>query len=106
MHPLIFCLFQLYGVVDRVEGDLAVVEWRVDAFADLPLALLPPEVGEGDRLTVTLTATDHGPWLALDEHRLARLGGGSVPPLLVPPETSLHVGGRYDLRVELEPAAD
>ncbi len=38
------------GIVDRIEGEYAVVEWDVDGFADVPLGLLPPGVREGDQV--------------------------------------------------------
>ena len=37
------------GVVDRVEGPMAVVEWSPDSFSDLPTWLFP-QVQEGDRV--------------------------------------------------------
>jgi hypothetical protein len=37
-------------VVDRIEEDVAVVEFADRAFADVPLAVLPPGVAEGERL--------------------------------------------------------
>jgi|GEM_PF-5085422 len=36
--------------IDRIEGDLAVVEWSADHPGHLPLQLLPAGVAEGDRL--------------------------------------------------------
>lgn len=39
-------------VVDRIEGELAVLEVAGATF-DWPLAALPPETREGDRLSVT-----------------------------------------------------
>lgn len=102
MIPL---LLHLHGVVDRVEGDVAVVEWRADAFADLPLALMPAETTEGCHLTVTVGPAPDGPLLALDAHHLRAAGGphGAVT-IALPPETSLRAGGHYALRVELNPA--
>jgi hypothetical protein len=37
-------------VVDRVEEEIAVVELAAEVYADVPLRLLPPGTGEGDRL--------------------------------------------------------
>ncbi len=36
-------------VVDRIDGDFAVVEAPDGALLDLPLAWFPPDLGEGDR---------------------------------------------------------
>lgn len=47
----------LFGIIDRVEGAWAVVEWRTDdglQFQDLPLRLLPAGAGEGDGLRAAL----------------------------------------------------
>ena len=37
------------GVVDRVEGPMAVIEWSEGQFSDVPVWLLPG-VQEGDRV--------------------------------------------------------
>ncbi len=39
---------QLLGTVDRIEGELAVVEWQDGSFSDVPAALLGSSVAEGD----------------------------------------------------------
>lgn len=41
---------RVHATVDRLEDGFAVVELHEDAFIDVPLALLPPAVREGDRL--------------------------------------------------------
>ncbi len=98
---------RLSGVVDRVEGDLAVVEWSVDAFGELPVALLPPDTREGDHLSIIFDLSESGELVAVDEHRLAAVDGARAPPLIaLPPEAPLRAGGRYDLRVERIPAAE
>ena len=71
MIPL---LLYLHGVVDRVEGDMAVVEWRADAFTDVPLALLPAETAEGCHLYLTVDPAPDGPLLALDAQALVAEG--------------------------------
>lgn len=47
-------------VVDRIEGDLAVVEVDGGAVLDLPLWLLPPGVREADVVSVTPAAGEDG----------------------------------------------
>ena len=43
----------LTGIVDRIEGDQAVIEWSDEVrFGLLPLESLPREVGEGDAIRV------------------------------------------------------
>lgn len=110
MNPAILAALlaaRLSGVVDRIEGDVAVVEWREDAFGELPVSSLPPGVGEGDLLWVTLDADEHGPLVAIDEHRLSRADGARAPPTVgLPPETPLRAGSRYALRVERAPAVE
>jgi hypothetical protein len=44
---------RLVGVVDRVEGEIAVVEAADGLFVDLPLTLLPPGTTEGDRVLLS-----------------------------------------------------
>ena len=55
-------------VVDRIEGDVAVLEIAGRA-VDVPLAELPAGVKEGDRLTFHLAPAD----LSEADARLARL---------------------------------
>lgn len=59
---------QLCGTVDRIEGDLAVVEWQEGDLVDLPLAHLPRRLGEGDTVCLQLRASRRG------RHRLAAEG--------------------------------
>ena len=61
--------------VDRLEGPFAVVELRLGVLVDVPLAMLPPGTGEGDRLLLAR----HRGRTAL---RACRAPG--APPRLVP----------------------
>jgi hypothetical protein len=45
---------RMHGVVDRIEGGYAVVEWEGAALGDIPVALLPADVGEGDKVVLRL----------------------------------------------------
>ena len=103
MIPL---LLELQGVVDRVEGDMAVIEWRVDAFTDLPMDLLPPGTAEGSRLAFTLDLAPDGALYALDGQQLTL--GDPAPGALsihLPPEAALRVGHHYALHAALSPTA-
>jgi hypothetical protein len=42
-------------IIDRFEGDFAVVEYKEDHTFNLPRSLLPPGAKEGDILTLTMT---------------------------------------------------
>jgi len=46
----------LMGVVDRVEGDLAIVEWSTGEWSDIPQALWAAPPLEGDHMTLKLRA--------------------------------------------------
>ena len=61
----------LVVVIDRIDADQAVLEWREGVLTPLPLPLLPGDLNEGDRLQVQ--------W-----QRLPR----SVPPPL-PPQSEI-----------------
>jgi len=50
---------QLLGTIDRIEGELAVVEWRDGSFSDVPAALLGERATEGD--SVWLRRRPHRP---------------------------------------------
>lgn len=56
-------------VVDRIEGDRAVLDLGSER-VDLPLSALPTGLKEGDRLSITVEAA---PALSAAEARLARL---------------------------------
>jgi hypothetical protein len=44
------------GIVDRVEGPMAVVEWAPDSFSDVPTWLLP-NAREGDHVCLAGVGT-------------------------------------------------
>jgi hypothetical protein len=47
-----FLVFGAIAVVDRIEGEVAVLEWQDLTFAEVPVEVLPPGVEEGDRLVL------------------------------------------------------
>ena len=57
-------------VVDRIEGDIAVVEFNGQTI-DIPTSFLPDGAREGDRLRMVLDSHPDG--LQTSEDRLARL---------------------------------
>jgi hypothetical protein len=69
---------QQAGVVDRIEGDWAVVEWPDRTLRDTPTALFEQAPSEGCSVRLWLLAHPRGPWrLHGDELRL----GAGEPPL-------------------------
>ena len=42
------------GIIDRIEGSYAVVEWQDRSISDLPTAMLPPGCGEGASIQMVL----------------------------------------------------
>lgn len=54
MPALLVFGLRVHGVVDRVEGDWAVVEWEGRSIGDLPLSALPSGVREGDGVVAVL----------------------------------------------------
>lgn len=102
--PLLLLGLRLVGVVDRVEGPMAVVEWRADCFGDLPLSLLPGGTGEGDQLLFDLDLHERGALLALEPGRALVLLPGRPSTLNLPVEAQLRPGLRYELRVQRSPS--
>lgn len=47
-------------IVDRFEGDVAVVEVDGERFLELPRWLLPSDAGEGDVIAVAVAADESG----------------------------------------------
>lgn len=104
MSPtLLAAALRLDAVVDRVEGEVAVIEWRVGALADVPLGLLPPDTGEGDRLVVEIAPAAGAEARAITPSALDLPGDGRPPVLLLPPEVHLAPGLPY--RIDFQPAA-
>lgn len=71
---------QLRGVVDRIEGPMAVVEWRAGLLSDLPAALLPAGAGEGDAVVVQLRLADPPAALCAADPQVRLPAGTFFPP--------------------------
>ncbi len=105
MTPQLLLLgLRITGVIDRVEGDQAVIEWREDALTDLPLAILPPELREGDRLIFRFGLQERGAVLALESGEALLMGPGRPITVHLPLEARLRAGHRYRLRVRHTPS--
>lgn len=67
-------------IIDRIEGDIAIVEYRGQYF-DIPLCLLP-DLKEGSTLQIQLIEKDPKQYTILEEAeaRLNRLKQRSEPP--------------------------
>lgn len=65
------------GVVDRIEGDWAVVEWPDRSVRDLPVALFEQPPREGQAVRMWLLSHPRGPWQMVDDE--LRLGRGTPP---------------------------
>jgi hypothetical protein len=66
------------GVVDRIEGDWAVVEWPDRSVRDLPVSVFEQAPHEGCSVRVLLLTHPRGPW-RLDGEDLCL--GACLPPL-------------------------
>lgn len=77
---------RLAGVVDRIEGDQAVVCWDADHAAPLPLAVLPP-VSEGLRIIVRVRAAPAGLAARTPSELESTAGPLHLPARLVPGRT-------------------
>lgn len=51
MSPILF-VFGAVAVIDRIEGPVAVLEWRDLRFTEVPVEVLPPGANEGDRIVL------------------------------------------------------
>ncbi len=93
------------GVVDRVEGDWAVVEWPDGTIGDLPVALFeqPPSECAGVRLW--LLAHPRGPWQRRGD---ALWLGAGTPPLdfAIPAPMGARTDRRYLAVLTVVPPPD
>ncbi len=56
MIAAVFLLgLHLHGVVDQIDAGWAWVEWEGCAFGFVPAEMLPPGVGEGDRVRLRVS---------------------------------------------------
>jgi hypothetical protein len=108
MTPLIlaalFGLGPVPGVVDRVEGDWAVVEWSAGDCRDLPAALFEQAPAEGRGVRLWALPHPRGAWrLGPDGLQL----GTGAPPLdfSIPAPSGAHAGRRYLVILTLLPPA-
>ena len=63
--------------VDRVEVDIAVIEWPGGVTTDVPVSALPPDTREGDRLRLVTALLPQRP---LRPRRAARRAAPPVSP--------------------------
>lgn len=49
MSPVLL-VFGAVAVIDRIEGPVAVLEWHDLTITEVPVEVLPPGAGEGDRV--------------------------------------------------------
>lgn len=93
-------LCPVHGIVDRVEGEWAVVEWSDRSFSDLPVALFSDPPREGAHLRACTPRHPRGAWQPRGD-RLVTAWNGDF--LTVP-----HVGsgsGSRQLRLHCRPPA-
>jgi hypothetical protein len=66
-HPIWGALLgsTLVVTIDRIEADVAVVEWTEGLWSAVPVALLPVDTSEGDRLRIEWTREPPPPPRAL-----------------------------------------
>ena len=56
--------------IDRIDGEVAVVEWSAGALGDVPMALLPPDTREGDRFRLKWRLVSRSPVQAPPDRHL------------------------------------
>ncbi len=100
MNPLLMFLLGMHiqGVVDRVEGRFAVVEWDESHLSDLPLSVIPYQVREGQLISLWLKPCGAGAWLAQEDRFLLLSEPGQV---YVPAPRSLPPGRYFKGRFKL-----
>ncbi len=81
------------GVVDRIEGDWAVVEWPDGSLRDVPVTLFEQPPSECAQVRLWLLAHPRGPWRRSGDE--LRLGLGEPPLDFTLPAPS---GARTDRR--------
>lgn len=76
------------GIVDRIEDDVAVVEWCPAFVVDVPLIALPAGVSEGDRVVLALPLRPPSRSVDAPVDRAAVDGHPGAPPRVE--QESLH----------------
>jgi hypothetical protein len=88
----------LDGVVDRVEGDFLVVEWRDRSLSDLPRSFVEGEVLEGQSICIDAWVDGDGAWTAVGE---VLQGPDGARPSLLPAPPLVEAGRRYAVHFAL-----
>jgi hypothetical protein len=82
------------GIIDRVEGDWAVVEWPDGSIGDVPVALFERPPRETQAVRLWLLAHPRGPWRRVGD--VLRLGSGEPPfDFTIPAPTGAQSDRRY-----------
>jgi hypothetical protein len=82
------------GIVDRIEGSWAVVEWPDGSFGDVPVALFERPPLESQAVRMWLLQHPRGPWRPVDGQ--LRLGSGAPPmDFTIPAPRGAHPDRRY-----------
>jgi len=111
MRPALFAallaLPPLPGVVDRVEGSWAVVEWPERRLSDLPLALFDEPVAEGNAVRLWALPHPRGTWrLGPSQTLEASSDDPASPALSIPAPSGARADRRYLVLLAVEPASD
>ena len=96
---LLFGGFVLHGVVDRIEGRYAVVEWGAQVF-DVPVELFDEPVAEGRPVVLRTRPHRHGAWQS-SHGQLRLLAGSPSSDLVLPAPSGAPVGRRYVVSLDL-----
>ena len=93
------------GVVDRIEGDWALVEWPDRSVRDLPVALFEAAPREGQAVRLWLLPHPLGPWRRLGDD--LRLGSGAPPvDFTIPAPPGARSDRRYLVVLTVVPPPD
>ena len=93
MFLLLFGGTSLHLTIDRIEGNIAVVEWDCGFFSELPHKLLPPASQEGSQLQLNLTSWPRASAILLSENPAILLTNGGL--IALPLSDELESGQHY-----------
>lgn len=89
----------LWIIVDRIEGDYAIVEWNNLSLSALHLSVLPREIQEGSRIRLTFHPSPLGDWYAV--HTDPSILQGTYP-LVIPIKDAVCAGLYYQFTFSVE----
>ena len=90
-------------IIDRIEGDFAIIEWENQALSAIPLVLIPCSAQEGDRLHLFVYPTPTG---SMPKHPNQLIIATPKGPIAIPIDMTLQQNTKYGIWIQCTKARE